>query len=419
MVRGLIGALATLACALVAPAAAGAIAPPANDDFANRQVVSGPLPVDLVAANDGATKEEGEYLGGIFGSGHSVWFEWQAPADDWYTIGACAATFTSAMQIFTGTELTNLVPVTHGNANDGPGCMYSSREYSFKATAGAHYVIAVDGNGFHLPEGPAPDTEGTFTLQIDETLVPGNDDFADASILGGEITQEPGGARRYFAHTLGFNWTAGSEPGEPDVAATAGTTVWYRWTPPESGTVRFNACCAALPIRIYTGNELGTLQLLGSAVAFKAEAAVTAGQTYYVAVDGGQAEPGGEPVTSSFSLMAEMELPPSPPLTVQVTRVETVVTNEDRKPPQTSIRWRQLSGSGGARFLLLSSEVGSRFRCRLDGRRVPCRARKVFKHLAPGRHLLEVAAIDAAGNADPTPAVKSFRVPPERRKPPR
>lgn len=63
-------------------------------------------------------------------------------------------------------------------------------------------------------------------------------------------------------------------------------------------------------------------------------------------------------------------------------------------------------------FHFQSTEPGSTFRCKLD--RHPfatCPSSQRFGHLKPGRHKLEVAAVDAAGNEDPTPAVARFKVP--------
>lgn len=62
-----------------------------------------------------------------------------------------------------------------------------------------------------------------------------------------------------------------------------------------------------------------------------------------------------------------------------------------------------------ARFRFSSDEPGSRFRCRIDGRGRPCKAR-FAAWMSRGRHTLEVTAIDASRNADPTPATHSWRV---------
>ena len=87
----------------------------------------------------------------------------------------------------------------------------------------------------------------------------------------------------------------------------------------------------------------------------------------------------------------------------------------DTIPPQTTIS----KGSGGnlakgrATFRFRSSEAGARFECKLDRRKVAgCKSPKRYRHLKPGPHLFKAWAIDAAGNKDPTPAKRRFRVPP-------
>jgi hypothetical protein len=56
--------------------------------------------------------------------------------------------------------------------------------------------------------------------------------------------------------------------------------------------------------------------------------------------------------------------------------------------------------------------LGSTSACKLDARKAArCRSPKRYKHLKPGRHTFKAWAIDAAGNKDPTPAKRKFRVP--------
>jgi hypothetical protein len=86
----------------------------------------------------------------------------------------------------------------------------------------------------------------------------------------------------------------------------------------------------------------------------------------------------------------------------------------DREAPQTTIArgpGKQLV-EGRAAFRFRSSEAGSRFECKLDrGKRRPCRSPRKFNGMKPGRHVFKVGAVDAAGNKDPTPAKRRFRVP--------
>jgi hypothetical protein len=85
----------------------------------------------------------------------------------------------------------------------------------------------------------------------------------------------------------------------------------------------------------------------------------------------------------------------------------------DKVPPRTKIVIgpRGRSRRGTVRFEFTSSEPGSTFRCKLDGKPFrPCESPKTYGGLAPGRHLFEVRAIDPAGNADPSPARRRFSV---------
>lgn len=87
--------------------------------------------------------------------------------------------------------------------------------------------------------------------------------------------------------------------------------------------------------------------------------------------------------------------------------------NVDTTSPQTTIT----AGPTGKttdrtpRFAFRSSEAGSTFRCRLDGRRwLGCGSPKLYGRLPVGRHVFDVQASDALGNRDPSPARRSFRV---------
>jgi streptogramin lyase len=86
----------------------------------------------------------------------------------------------------------------------------------------------------------------------------------------------------------------------------------------------------------------------------------------------------------------------------------------DTTPPQTKI----VKGPGGklgrgiAKFGFRANEAGSHFLCRLDrGKARACKSPRTFRGLKPGRHLFSVAAVDAAGNEDATPAKRRFKVP--------
>jgi hypothetical protein len=87
-------------------------------------------------------------------------------------------------------------------------------------------------------------------------------------------------------------------------------------------------------------------------------------------------------------------------------------TFADTDPPETAI----VAGPRGRtsdttpRFRFNSSEQPAAFECSLDGARFRSCPSRYEVALVSGHHRLRVRAIDAAGNVDPTPSVRSFRV---------
>lgn len=92
-------------------------------------------------------------------------------------------------------------------------------------------------------------------------------------------------------------------------------------------------------------------------------------------------------------------LPPPPP--------------PDETPPQTQIT----SGPSGdvrkhrAAFRFSATEAGATFRCKLDEKAWhACESAQIYRALKRGRHVFKVQAIDVAGNIDPTPARRVWRI---------
>jgi CSLREA domain-containing protein len=86
---------------------------------------------------------------------------------------------------------------------------------------------------------------------------------------------------------------------------------------------------------------------------------------------------------------------------------------KDKTPPDTKI----LKGppkktkKTTVKFKFSSTEAGSTFQCKLDRKPFKaCASPKKYKKLKPGKHVFKVRAIDRAGNVDPTPAKRSFKV---------
>jgi hypothetical protein len=87
----------------------------------------------------------------------------------------------------------------------------------------------------------------------------------------------------------------------------------------------------------------------------------------------------------------------------------------DTVAPDTTINAGPANGSTitdrTPTFGFTASEAGSSFRCRVDGGALaPCTTPFTTPTLGAGAHSFAVAAVDAAGNADATPATRAFTV---------
>jgi hypothetical protein len=139
---------------LVSLATAFGQSPPANDDFANRTVVTGSsvtFPGTLVVATYEAAETNAPniyYLNhdGVGNGGGSVWWTWTAPQSSTvviqplrdYSVPVAAAT---AFEVYAGTNLNSLTRVD-GDSFDLPAGRYAE----FSATAGVSYQIQVAGS---------------------------------------------------------------------------------------------------------------------------------------------------------------------------------------------------------------------------------------------------------------------------------
>ncbi|MBD0317439.1 MAG: S8 family serine peptidase, partial [Thermoleophilia bacterium] len=85
----------------------------------------------------------------------------------------------------------------------------------------------------------------------------------------------------------------------------------------------------------------------------------------------------------------------------------------DTTPPNTTITSGPPSRTTRRRatFRLASSEPRSSFQCKLDARAWrACASPKTYRNLKKGSHTFRARARDAAGNLDPTPAKRSWRI---------
>ncbi|MBS1881770.1 MAG: hypothetical protein JSS97_02300 [Actinobacteria bacterium] len=273
-------------CALVLSAVAvssAAGAAPANDNFANAQVLSGPLPLETTGTNLEATLEVGEPSPPeIEPAGHSIWYRWEATSSGNVSVDTCGSDIGTALAVYTGGSLGALNLVGADQRTQPPGCQFNASAVVFSAVVGTVYSISVDGvrNGLG--------SEGEIDLEIEHPQPPANDDFVDAEPITATTEALPEG----FGFT---NWGATKEPGEPAHRGNqGGASVWFEWTAPHSGGALFRSCDQSNEeeelVAVYTGPTIGALspvpQIAPTSGTCSYFFPASAGVTYRIAVDG-------------------------------------------------------------------------------------------------------------------------------------
>jgi Ca2+-binding RTX toxin-like protein len=263
--------LAFLAATLVAALwPASALAAPANDDFANAQVITG-LTGSVSSTNVGATKEAGEPGHAGNPGGHSIWYSWTAPADGNVAFTTLGSAFDTLLAVYTGAAVGALTPVAANDDDPGAGGVST---VSFAVSNGVTYKVAVDGFSGKV---------GSVNLHWHPS--PANDNFADVQVLpstsSGTATGDSRGA------TL--------EPGEPARLLFNPGTIWYSWTAPADGTYKFDTFGSNFDtvLAIFAGSSLDALDLVrindddpdrGCCSSWVPIASTTSGTTYSIAV---------------------------------------------------------------------------------------------------------------------------------------
>jgi hypothetical protein len=118
-------------------------APPANDMFANAQIISG-ASGSVTGTNVDATVESGEPLTGVMTK--TVWYRWTSPSNLSMTFETTSGTLTdTVLGVYTGSAVNSLTPITWNDDING----FHDREsrVTFIANAGTTYNIQVGGYG--------------------------------------------------------------------------------------------------------------------------------------------------------------------------------------------------------------------------------------------------------------------------------
>jgi hypothetical protein len=267
-VDGFGDATGNITLAVSQPAASG----PPNDAFANRSTLSGSN-VSVSASNAGATRETQEPSHAGYEATKSVWWTWTAPSGGRVTIDTKGSSIDTLLAVYTGSTLSQLGGVAADDQSGGN----NTSQVRFTAVQGTTYQIAVDGW-----QGDAGGIVLSVTLE--QTTGPDNDNLATARQISGSSGSD-----------TGTNQNATAEAGEPAHAGSAATrSIWWRWTAPASGAVRWNTIGSSFDtvLGVYSGGSVQALTPIasddqsggGGASSLEFEAA--AGSTYFIAVDG-------------------------------------------------------------------------------------------------------------------------------------
>ncbi|HEU5063757.1 MAG TPA: PKD domain-containing protein [Solirubrobacterales bacterium] len=276
---------------------------PANDSRLSPQVVGPFLPTSVSGSNRHATKEAGEPAHAGDPGGASVWYSWTPGTSGTAFLSACmfAGKDQSALlSVYTGSDPEHLTEVT-ADAGGGStqGCFSRYSKVSFSFQAGTRYLIALDGPG---------GLESSFSISFETG--PANDDFLAAQPIVGNVPQAVNGSSRH----------ATKELEEPNHAGNSGgASVWYSWTPSESGIAVLSACgqFGGEPplLAVYGGESLATLSEVDADAgsgegcyggSSEVEFDVVAGESYYIALDDSAAAG-----LWGFKLELDLELTPA------------------------------------------------------------------------------------------------------------
>jgi hypothetical protein len=326
-----LGAVLTVAAAMLVVPQVAIASPPANDNFADAAAIGPSLPVTLTGSTGDATAEAGEPDHGSWAPKSSVWFTWTAPLTGYVKVSTCGGPWRN-FAVYTGDALGNLTTVVDST--------YYGCSRTFGATSGTNYKIAVDNtSGASWDQTP-------FSLMLRVANPPPNDQFANAQPIPSAGT---------FG-VDGDNFDATVEPGEPTLNGynPPHKSVWYRWVaPPNVGPEAFiDACTGSGPfetiVGVYTGGSVdGLTQAPGpfaghTSCRYPLDA--TPGTVYSISVDGFYDEnPGFTSDEGEFTIAVDPDPIPfnddranaqtiGPSLPISVVGTNLNATNEPGEP---------------------------------------------------------------------------------------
>ncbi|RUT06030.1 hypothetical protein DSM106972_032360 [Dulcicalothrix desertica PCC 7102] len=188
--------------------------PYANDDFANRIILSG-VSGSSTGNNLGATAETGEPTQS--GTNNSIWWSWTAPSSGIVSFNTNTSKFDTYLYVYTGSSVSSLTLLKSDDDNgDGNASLVS-----FEAIAGTTYHIAVD--GYNSATGDV-----TLNYAFSPNLTPGSNTaptLTDTNVTLNTINEDasfPSGAVGTLISSL---VSLGSNVNDPDNEAVTGVAI--------------------------------------------------------------------------------------------------------------------------------------------------------------------------------------------------
>jgi len=220
-------------------------AAPANDNFADAEIISGQSG-SVFGSNVGATTEAGEPAHAGTSGGGSVWYRWTASADLFMEFDTFGSGFDTVLAVYTGNQVSSLNELV---SNDDAGSLQSLVQ--FPAVSGTVYYIAVGGYSTF--------SRGSIVLNWAEVpSPPANDAFESPQSLGSSLVITVAGTTEGATSQL--------VEGEPDLSDDSfwidDQTVWYVWTAPAGSTwmrVSVSGTNLINQIAVYTGSVINAL----------------------------------------------------------------------------------------------------------------------------------------------------------------
>ena len=213
------------------------------------------------------------------------------------TVSATVKSFKVSFNAGGGSGSKASVSVTGGTYYTLPSCPFSRTGYVF---AGWNATSCCSAFKNPLAAGDRILVSEDVVLTATWTAYPSNDNFAKAVVISGTS-----GA------VSASNVNATKENGEPLVSkwTSATTTIWWKWTAPDSGTAQFSTVGTSFDtvMGVYSGSYLSSLKVedqnddYGGARTSFCTIACTRGTAYYIAVAGYGGKSGAVSLCWSFT----------------------------------------------------------------------------------------------------------------------